>query len=318
MKNLGEYLRAERLARGITLEQISADTRITIGMLQAIEEGDIGRLPAPVFTKGFLRAYADQIGLNPDEVVMEYQDLVAEMDTPQEIMERFHQRLRPEPSKKKLVALSLALPLVIGLAVFFWRTPHLVQEPPATTGEETVEVTQQNQGTEDGDAASVSPPVQPTEQSEQVVDLPRADIAPTPTNSEVDAPVPPVSSGDENVSTTLESRVLPEDDYQQQVEVQSATTAAYVLRAVAKETTWLSVSIDGMQKREYTLQPGEQLRLSATTGYKLHIGNAAGLQLYLNDEPIKYQGGSGRVVHLELPDPSLIDSSETRGVVTDQ
>ena len=233
-------------------------------------------------------------------------------------MEKFHQRLRPEPSKKRFLPLLLALPLVIGLAVFFWRTPHVVQEPPTTTGEESVETTQQSQGADDGDAVSVSPPVQPATQPEQAVDLPRAEIESRPTTSEVDTPDTSVSSGDENVATTLENGVLREDDYQQQVEIPSPTTAAYVLRAMAKETTWLSVSIDGMQKREYTLRPGEQLTWSATTGYKLHIGNAAGLQLYLNDEPIRYLGSSGRVVHLELPDPSLIDSSETRGVVTDQ
>jgi cytoskeleton protein RodZ len=318
MKNLGEYLRAERLARGITLEQISADTRITVSMLQAMEEGDIDRLPAPVFTKGFLRAYAEQVGLDPDEVVMEYQDLIGEVDAPQETMEKFHQRLRPEPSRKKLVALFLALPVIIGLAVFFWRTSHVVQEPPATTGEEPIEITQQSQGAEDGDVVSVSPPVQPATRSEQAAEISRAEIESRPITSEVDVPAPPVSSGDENVSIAQENGVLPEDDYQQQVEIQSPTAAAYVLTAMAKETTWLSVSIDGMQKREYTLRPGEQLTWSATTGYKLHIGNAAGLKLYLNDEPIKYLGRSGRVVRLKLPDPSLIDTSERRNVVTDQ
>ena len=70
MKSLGEFLRAERQARGITLEQISADTRISMDMLRAIERGNVEQLPAPVLIKGFLKAYAEKIGLDPEEVII--------------------------------------------------------------------------------------------------------------------------------------------------------------------------------------------------------------------------------------------------------
>ena len=61
MKSLGEYLRSERLNRGITLEEISRETRISTRMLQAIEDGNTESLPAGVLVKGFLRAYAQKI-----------------------------------------------------------------------------------------------------------------------------------------------------------------------------------------------------------------------------------------------------------------
>ncbi len=83
-----------------------------------------------------------------------------------------------------------------------------------------------------------------------------------------------------------------------------------MLRAEAVETTWLRIIIDENREEEYLLQPGEQLTWLATSGYKLHIGNAAGIQLYLNEAALKPLGESGRVVYLELPDPSLLFTSD--------
>ena len=109
MKSLGEYLRAERQARGISLEQIFADTRISMEMLRAIENGNVEQLPAPIFIKGFLKAYAEKIGLDPEEVIVEYQNLIEEAGDHQEGIEKFHQRLQPQSSNKKLLVLVIAL-----------------------------------------------------------------------------------------------------------------------------------------------------------------------------------------------------------------
>jgi len=335
MKSLGEYLRVERLTRGISLEQISADTKITMSMLRAIEEGDIGELPAPVFTKGFLRAYAERIGLDPDAVIVEYQDLIENADARQETMEKFHQRLRPEPSRKKLLALWLALPLLVGLTILLWRSRQLWQESPSVKSREPVATIQESQATSEGDSVSVPYPVQSARQSQQTVEAVQEsqptsesdsvsvpypvqsarqsqqthDSSVTDIGPELNTQPPPVSPTDEKVSPLQDSSVYPEDDYRQPDRAEAPTPAPYVLKAMATETTWLRIAIDEMQEREYLLQPGEQVTWRATTGYKLHIGNAAGLQLYLNDKPIKALGESGRVVHLKLPDSSLWNSS---------
>ena len=47
------------------------------------------------------------------------------------------------------------------------------------------------------------------------------------------------------------------------------------------------------------------------SGFRLHIGNAAGLKLYLNDQPLKALGKSGEVVLVKLPDPTLIATSNS-------
>jgi cytoskeletal protein RodZ len=53
-----------RLTRGITLEQISGETKIRIGLLRAIEEGRLQELPGGIYTVNFIRQYATAIGLD--------------------------------------------------------------------------------------------------------------------------------------------------------------------------------------------------------------------------------------------------------------
>jgi cytoskeleton protein RodZ len=65
----GEELRRERLIRDVSLEEISATTKISMRLLRALEASDLSRLPAPVFTRGFIRAYARHLGIDPDEMV---------------------------------------------------------------------------------------------------------------------------------------------------------------------------------------------------------------------------------------------------------
>lgn len=65
--SFGRYLKNVRLDKGITLKQVSMDTRIGTDNLLAIEREDHDRLPAEVFVKGFIRGYAKSVGADAYE-----------------------------------------------------------------------------------------------------------------------------------------------------------------------------------------------------------------------------------------------------------
>lgn len=73
MSKLGEILRVQREKRGITLDQAAGDTRIREKFLKALEDGDYMSLPGAVFTKGFLRNYAEYLDLNTEELIRLFQ-----------------------------------------------------------------------------------------------------------------------------------------------------------------------------------------------------------------------------------------------------
>jgi cytoskeleton protein RodZ len=70
--SFGEELRLAREARGITLRQISDQTRISIRYLEAIESNDYKRLPGGIFNRSFIKAYAKQISFDEKEALEGY------------------------------------------------------------------------------------------------------------------------------------------------------------------------------------------------------------------------------------------------------
>lgn len=78
MGAFGEKLRKQREQRGIALDAISNSTKISTRMLRALEEEKFDQLPGGVFNKGFVRAYARQVGLDEDEAISAYLEALRE------------------------------------------------------------------------------------------------------------------------------------------------------------------------------------------------------------------------------------------------
>jgi transcriptional regulator with XRE-family HTH domain len=70
--SLGEFLRRERELRHISLDDVAERTKINRRYLAAIEEGHYDRLPGEAFTRGFIRAYAQSVGLDPEDTLFLY------------------------------------------------------------------------------------------------------------------------------------------------------------------------------------------------------------------------------------------------------
>lgn len=69
---VGAELRAARLRLGWTLEEVANGLRIRLPFLEAIEEGRIGDLPGSAYAVGFVRTYANSLGLDSDEVARRF------------------------------------------------------------------------------------------------------------------------------------------------------------------------------------------------------------------------------------------------------
>src|SRR5690349_5142660 len=76
MTSVGETLRRERVRRGLELEQISRELKISARFLGAIEDDDFEKLPGGVFAKSFVRQYARMLGLEEEELAGEVQRVV--------------------------------------------------------------------------------------------------------------------------------------------------------------------------------------------------------------------------------------------------
>jgi transcriptional regulator with XRE-family HTH domain len=237
--SFGRYLQAIRLEKKISLEKVSAQTRIGRANLLMIEQEDVEGLPAEVFVKGFLRSFAGAIGADGDEAVRRYE---TRLNVAQKIAvsEDFIGKSAPRLWWKLLLSVVL-LGGIIGISIF--AVAFFSSHPDKDISNERKTPSEQSQP-----ADSQKP-------------------------GEADAGSKAARAGADKLR----------------------------LKVTAVESTWLKIIVDETESSEHTLTTGEKLELEAASGFNLLIGNAAGLQITLDDKPVTLQGGSGQVVTINLP-----------------
>jgi hypothetical protein len=71
----------ERERRRITLDSIAANTKINVGLLKDLEQDNVSRWPSGIFRRSFIKAYAQAIGLDPDDLAREFLERFPEQET---------------------------------------------------------------------------------------------------------------------------------------------------------------------------------------------------------------------------------------------
>lgn len=141
MNQLGEELKRAREAAGLSLRDMEARTKISVTALEALERNDFSRLPGGIFGRSFARAYAIEVGADPEATVARFVELLEQSE--REAAERRAAR-QPEITqddrqfldrqKRALILLRVVVALVvIGLvALVTWRVRLMLagSEPP--------------------------------------------------------------------------------------------------------------------------------------------------------------------------------------------
>ena len=132
-EELGNRLVEARVARGLTLRDVERDTRISSKYLQALEEGRLNVLPAPVYARAFMRTYAQYLGLNGSEFVQQLPGARPEPELPP-LPDVGREAAGPLISASWAVAgVVVVLLLAVGLLLFWNRGDGgetLVSSPP--------------------------------------------------------------------------------------------------------------------------------------------------------------------------------------------
>jgi hypothetical protein len=131
MFEIGNSLRRARERLGLELSQVEDATRIRGKYLKALEEERFDVLPAPAYAKGFLRTYADLLGLEGERFVDEFNERFPPSDSAEAAP---LERVRPR--RRWVSARLVVIPLALSIALFTWRlttgggTPHHVASAP--------------------------------------------------------------------------------------------------------------------------------------------------------------------------------------------
>jgi cytoskeletal protein RodZ len=274
LASFGEELRREREIRGISQKEIADATKISKRFLDAIERNDHKTLPAPVFTRGFVREYARYLGLNADEMVNRYNFAAVGDDRIEQSahLERLTTPQAPPPPRKKAPPkgippayarvdrnVYILILVVVALAgVSYWALKHR----------------RETRANEERLAAET-----------------KAAPAPAPVAAPPPAPT-------QTASTSTQSP--------------AAVPAKLVLNLDVTQTTWITLEADGERLINTKLRRGYHRTVEAKDGFRFKtIGNAAGVTITLNDVPVPSLGRDGQVLHDVVLDRAALQKLQT-------
>jgi cytoskeletal protein RodZ len=273
--SFGRYLRAVRREKGIGLEKISRETRIGLETLNLIEQEDLSGLPAEVFAKGFIRSYAKAVGADADRAVAGYLQSLAKLQKSEQSeadLDRLSNRFWPH----MMLAAGILIVVIAGSIFALSGLQEKKAQPVVSESPEVPPAAIPEKKAPQQTAADVKP-AEPAAESTEIGSADTAVQIPTP---------PEIRAGDLTEGGDFE---------------EAPAAVKQILEITAVAETWMKIVIDDEKTKEVTLNPGDRLALEASAGYDLLIGNAAGVRMQLNGEPIQLTGKSGQVRSLSLP-----------------
>lgn len=117
MATLGDTLKAAREQKGETPSEVAAATYIKVQHIEAMERNDFSRMAAAAYARGFIKLYANYLGLDPAPFISEYMELHAPKESRPRIMEPAK---RPETDEEEERA-SMLEPWIKLLKALPWR-----------------------------------------------------------------------------------------------------------------------------------------------------------------------------------------------------
>jgi len=292
----GEYLRREREMRGVSLEEISSATKISIRFLQAIENEELAKLPGGIFTRSFVRTYARYLGLDEERVLADCQ--LAGKQKQEVDIRRITTSRTPKNGagvRNRIIALLMAGVLLAGgYALFRYSrrireqqrsTPMVIPPSPLTPGA--------NPTAEAAPAPPSTATPQETNPTPTATTASPSGAAPAPATPQAGPSSPggqanPVS---QNAASEAPSALV--------------ASVGLVLQVAATERTWVAVDADGKTVLQKVLNPNEVENLKAHDSFDVTVGNAQGIVLTLNGETLKPLGRRGEVKSIHLTHEDL-------------
>ena len=287
---LGELFKRGRERLGLSVDQVVDITRLRKHFVEALENEDWDNLPPGVFVRGFIRSYAQIVGLDEKRAISLYEKSShAEALPPKPLVKTSRSRVGP------ILFLSI---LMVGIAVLIlWILyPFSINSPLQP-------VTRPSSETRREPPVALNAEEQKPEKPEVEVGTQTATEAPKVTAAETaqtaqKSPTPEVPSSAVAAKEQPASNAF-ETTEQEPGEVPDQNQL--VLTGHVKERTWIRICVDDQEPKEYIFQPGSRPQWKGVRGFNILIGNAAGIEFDFNGETYENLGELGKVVRLKLP-----------------
>ncbi len=288
--SVGEILLRTRTHYGHSLDQVEQVLRIRAQLLDALEKDDISKLPGRVYAIGFIRSYAEYLGLDGDQIVNLFKQQLGK------------NALRPEYNfpvavdESKRPDLTIFVISLIGLVIVFGC--YTLFKPDKSTKAEKVVVAAAPVDTADEVIVEAS--------SDTDIWPPKVeDVMPDLTEGATDLTQAAETETEEAVAEVVAAAPTNATEESTQLAPAQAASAEKAhndtgksIRIYAKDPTWMQIKnaegetvFTGILKRDKDIVVPEN-----AIGWRMDTGNAGGIEIYIGDEKLPPLGENGIVV----------------------
>ena len=306
----GERLQAARIQQGLSLDDVADRMHLSLSILKAIEDNNFEEITAPIFVKGYLRAYARIVSLNEDEMILQYLDFYSEEDPPISSTSNILPELSVGDARIKWTTYLVILVLGVLLVAWWWNREQNSEVPisldsqsteqrssvdaevidseiEAVSEDATATITAdevESSQVESAEPAAIEPAetaepvaIEPAEPDESVAIEP-AEISEPPAPEPVAVEAETLESEDGSLETTPAVPVEP---------VRLAPSGSDKLKITVSADTWTDVKDTNNYQLVYDLlRAGDSVELLGEAPFTVFLGNGNGVEIRFNDEAV--------------------------------
>ncbi len=299
----GDKLQTARISRGMTLEEVASKMHLSTGILTSLEENNFDDITAPIFVKGYLRAYSRLVNIDENEIIQQYATCYMNGDPPINSTSNTSPEINANDSKIKWITYLIVIGLIALLSTWWWnryqQAPEMVslesgneskseslvfEESANAVDQVTNDIeTDQVNSTQSSLQLDITEVAESIELQQNQLDELATDSAEMQISAESDTNL------NETVSAGLETTTL-EDS----ISMEPEAVVAEVLEPVVQNDkdlvitvnadTWASIKdADGNKLVYDLLKSGQQITVTGKTPFRAFLGNGYGVSM-------KYKG----------------------------
>lgn len=316
-KGPGDRLQAERIELGLSIEDVATRMHLSVGILAAIEDNNFEDITAPIFVKGYLRAYARIVSINEDEIIQQYLDYYSDEDPPIFPTSNVTPELSTDDARVKWITYLVIIGLLALLAVWWWNQYQLktdvvsldaeptdsIQQPEATGNVADSKIDKSADVTISATSEiDVSPlPVEESEVADLTVVAKTQEVVNQAQTEQNTIEVVNLDQAERDIIEVVNLDQAGQDNIEvveQPVEAtaveglfgeisRNAPMGSEQLDIIIHADTWADIKDAGGHRLVYELLRAEQkLNLTGKAPFEVFFGNGHGVELIYNNEAI--------------------------------
>ena len=303
----GDRLKTARIEQGLSIEDVVTRMHLSVGILKAIEDNNFDEVTAPIFVKGYLRAYARIVSLDEDEIIQQYLDYYSDEDPPISSTSNLAPEISSDDARVKWTTYLVIVGLFGLLAIWWWNQYQIKTEVVSLDAEQTESMQQPEVAsdavvsetvTEPGPDASsateevvvLSMPVDEPEVAEVTV---TAETPEQVTHQQTEAEAEEVVQEGIVQQTLVQQDLVQQEPGARELDVLSdeisriSPLGSEQLKIIIHADTWVDIEdASGHRLVRELIRADQELNLIGMAPFAVFLGNGYGVELIYDNETI--------------------------------